>query len=349
MLVAPLKNHTSRRNPRVTIRGVATAILRATAPWPATAAAAHPSAAGPSAASPPAPPLGCRKLASLKLRDCGAPDGGRGFEELASILAGSLRSLDLSCTRVGSRGLLQLAPLTGLTELLLDMCPVTDSGCQVFSSLANLEHLDLSDTEVGNAGAFHISKLRRLSRLGLCDTDVGDGAVAALTGLTRLTALNLDARHVSDEALHLALPLAPHLKELDLYGCKVTLRGALALPAYRELTHLFLCGGWATDRSVLEVAKLPKLQHLSLAQNPRLSDVSVRMLAGGACAATLEALNLTGTAVGDGCLPLLAGMPALAVVALSNTRVTRGAAESLRRTTKLVVKFSPPGATKGPE
>jgi hypothetical protein len=41
----------------------------------------------------------------------------------------------------------------------------------------------------------------------------------------------------------------------------------------------------------------------------RLSDVSVRMLAGGACAATLEALNLTGTAVGDGCLPLLAGMP----------------------------------------
>jgi hypothetical protein len=115
----------------VTIRGVATAILRATAPWPATAAGAHPSAAGPSASGRPTPPLGCRKLASLKLRDCGAPDGGRGFEELASILAGSLRSLDLSCTRVGSRGLLQLAPLTGLTELLLDMCPVTDSGCQV--------------------------------------------------------------------------------------------------------------------------------------------------------------------------------------------------------------------------
>ncbi len=38
---------------------------------------------------------------------------------------------------------------------------------------------------------------------------------------SRLTSLNLDARHISDEALTLALPLAPHLKELDLYSCRV--------------------------------------------------------------------------------------------------------------------------------
>jgi len=31
---------------------------------------------------------------------------------------------------------------------------------------------------------------------------------------------------------------------------QVTLRGAAALPAYRELTHLFLCGGWLTGACV---------------------------------------------------------------------------------------------------
>ncbi|KAI8466503.1 MAG: hypothetical protein J3K34DRAFT_472525 [Monoraphidium minutum] len=317
-------------NPKVSMRGLAAAILGLDPPPPPPPRGPRAAAAAGGAAA------GCFKLARLRLRDCGVPDGGAGFAELSSALAPALRSLDLSCTRAGSRALTQIAGLTGLTELLLDMCPA-------FSSLTNLEHLDLSDTEVGTPGAFHLARLRRLSRLALSDTDAGDGAVSALTGLTRLTALHLDARHVSDEALRLALPLAGTLRELDLYGCKVTLRGAAALPAYRELTHLFLCGGWLTDRAVMEVAKLAKLQHLSIAQNPRLTDAAVHALSGGACAGSLEALNLTGTSVTDACLPLLARMPALAVVALSNTRVTRGAADELRRATKLLVKFAAPG------
>jgi hypothetical protein len=90
--------------------------------------------AGPAAPPPgaPPPPGGCRRLAALRLRDCGVVDDGRAFDAFAAGLAPSLRSLDLSCTRAGSRALLQLAPLTGLTELLLDMCPVADAGCQVW-------------------------------------------------------------------------------------------------------------------------------------------------------------------------------------------------------------------------
>ncbi|GBF89332.1 hypothetical protein Rsub_02209 [Raphidocelis subcapitata] len=315
-------------NPRVTMRGLAAALL----PPPLAAAAA--------AARPP-PPAGCRRLARLRLRDCSVPDGGAGFDGLCS-LAPTLRALDLSCTRVGGRGLLALARLTGLTELLLDMCPVTDEGCAVFSALTNLESLELSDTEIGDAGASQLARLPRLERLGLGDTSVGDGAVAALTGLSRLARLNLDARHVSDEALRLALPLAPTLRELDLYSCRVTLRGAAALPAYTALTHLFLCGGWLTDRSVVEIAKLPSLQHLSIAQNPRLTDAAPRALADGACAQTLEALNLTGTGVGDGCVAALAGMPVLSVVALGNTRVSRAGADSLRRAAPRVLVKHPP-------
>lgn len=97
-----------------------------------------------------------------------------------------------------------------------------------------------------------------------------------------------------------------------------------------------------------------------------ITDATVAALAAGAAAASLEALNLTGTGVSDGCLETLAtGLPALAAVALSGTRVTRGGAEALAARCAagtaaggsgngggasggLLVKYSPPKAPLPP-
>lgn len=64
---------------------------------------------------------------------------------------------------------------------------------------------------------------------------------------TGLVHLNLDARHVTDACLCLLLPLGGQLKELDMYGAKVTSKGAHVLAgAYTGLEKLDLCGGHIT-------------------------------------------------------------------------------------------------------
>lgn len=67
---------------------------------------------------------------------------------------------------------------------------------------------------------------------------------------TALTHLNLDSRHITDTCLCQLLPLGSHLRELDMYGAKVTSKGVQLLAgAYTGLEKLDLCGGHVTGET----------------------------------------------------------------------------------------------------
>lgn len=59
--------------------------------------------------------------------------------------------------------------------------------------------------------------------------------------------LNLDARRVGDASLRALAPLGCSLRELDLYGARITARGVVLLAAaFGRLQRLDLCGGHIT-------------------------------------------------------------------------------------------------------
>jgi hypothetical protein len=73
---------------------------------------------------------------------------------------------------------------------------------------------------------------------------------------------------------------------------------------FRRLRRLEICGGGLGDEGAKELIWLTALQHLSLAQNPRLGDRASLFLSG---LTRLQRLNLSGTQLtGNGILPLRA-------------------------------------------
>lgn len=78
----------------------------------------------------------------------------------------------------------------------------------------------------------------------------------------------------------------------------------VACRPFRKLEKLECCGNGVGDEGVKELIWLQSLQHLCLAQNPRISDKSSLFLSG---LARLRTLNLTGTQLtNNGILPLRA-------------------------------------------
>ena len=77
---------------------------------------------------------------------------------------------------------------------------------------------------------------------------------------------------------------------------------ALLFRPFRRLERLEICGGGISDEGVKELIWLTGLQHLSLAQNARITDRASLFLSG---LSQLHDLNLTGTQLtGNGILPL---------------------------------------------
>ncbi len=79
---------------------------------------------------------------------------------------------------------------------------------------------------------------------------------------------------------------------------------ARARRPFRRLQRLEICGGGVGDEGAKELMWLTALEHLSLAQNPRLGDRASLFLSG---LTRLTRLNLSGTQLtGNGILPLRA-------------------------------------------
>ena len=199
----------------------------------------------------------------------------------APLGTGGRRPAKIEALDLSNRGLADLSPLSGLTDL---------------------EALDLSGNRIADLSP--LSALPGLERLDLGGNAVAD--LSALAGLAGLRVLDLSGNAVADLSPLAALA---SLRRLDLSGNRVV--DIRPLSELRGLEVLLLDGNRVADLAPLW--GLPELAHLGLAGN-RVADAALLRGAG-----SLRRLDLAGNPLRD--VPALGALPRLAWLNLSGNPI----------------------------
>jgi Leucine-rich repeat (LRR) protein len=185
------------------------------------------------------------------------------------------------------------------------------------AKLLNLRALDLANTNLDRDGLRALSGLTKLDALNLNGNRLlGHRDVEVLLGFPKLRLLGLRDLYFTDAGA-LALQRLPRLEELDMGGTKVTDKG-LAHLGKLPLRRLRL--GWAmefTDAGLAHLARIKTLEELDLS----FTKVTGKGLGHLRPLASLKALDLRGTDVGDSGLEVLQHLP-LRRLNLRETKVT---------------------------
>lgn len=212
---------------------------------------------------------GFASLRSLDLSRSRVTDSG--LVSLSRL--GNIRWLNLSETRIGDAGIVHVAKLPDLEELVLRQTPVTDAGLSHLRQLKKLRVLVLSDTVVSDTGLRHISELDQLEVLGLFQTKVTDAGLSHLSGAGKLSELSLSQTNVTDKGV-----------------------AALAEMQLDNLKTLYLAGTKITDSGMSSLVRLKQLAKLDISECPGITDAAVEPLM--ACKA-LEELTVRGTQMSE--------------------------------------------------
>lgn len=182
----------------------------------------------------------------------------RGFEQITSIspergaeiddadvvaalpfIPSSVRRFSLGeQQQITGRALAQLGQLSGLRELDLQGVPVTRSGIEAISALTSLTSLSIAGPGVSDESLRLLRPLTGLEKL-----DVGHSAVTG-TGLAEFVDMPL--------------------RELDLFGCKLTEDGLDAISKLKSLEVLNLQFTPVTDSSILRLKDCTRLREMWL-------------------------------------------------------------------------------------
>lgn len=227
----------------------------------------------------------------------------------------ALTRLDLSMTRITDRGLLDLKPLSNLTDVNLYYAEtVTDQGLAVLKSWKRLKRLNLRGTKITDSTLQMLNALTTLESLDIGFAQVTDSGLSQLTALSNLKELSVGGNKLTDDGLQ-ALRLMPAITSLDLSGAQrtdsglwsvsLTESGLETIATLRELQHLRLNGLGTSPRGLEMLTGLTKLSRLDLQSCARINDDVV---------------------------PILKSFPALRVVDLSAAAVTDLGLAQLRKT-----------------
>ncbi|AWM36042.1 Leucine Rich repeats (2 copies) [Gemmata obscuriglobus] len=217
-------------------------------------------------------------------------------------------------------------------------------------------HLDLSGQPVTGAGLKELTVFRNLDTLVLRNTRVA-GGIGALADLRKLSALTLPLYGGDDRAVTPAemrrLAALDTLEELHLHGVLVpgmaravasipnltTLSGTFQdtdlreFPALKHLRALMTGGAGITDEGAWDVARMKRLECVSLSDTRRLTDAGARDLA---ALPNLKHLCLSRTGVTDEGVQVLAGVKTLRTLWLSEIKVGPAGVAALGRHPGLV-------------
>ena len=235
----------------------------------------------------------------------------------------SLRRLYLSdCDQITDAGVMNLARHSGLQELGVRRCVITDDGVKSFAPLVQLQSLDFTFcnliTDVGIRALDPLVALQNLSLFG-CDEvsleclrarpwagtvrtldlrrcSMGNTDVTAFYPFRRLQTISLGVRAVCDTAVQSLSQLAA-VRTLNLTRCR-SLTGIAALSRMKDLLALDLsrCSA-VTDASLECMNQLSVLQTLSLSMNRGVTDSGVLLLS--RALPVLRTLDLTHCTITD--------------------------------------------------
>ncbi|MEQ1903830.1 MAG: hypothetical protein ABL888_06575, partial [Pirellulaceae bacterium] len=151
----------------------------------------------------------------LKQRDAAAVEALKPFEAAFTTdpVTGLVSEIDLSNSRNGNEALSQLvnfpglksltvkgsdlvaasfdeiAKLTALEKLTMDLAPVTNESLQKLLTLKNLRYLQLFRADISDEGLGIVAQFPKLEQLRIGQTRVGDDGIAKLVSLKTLKAI----------------------------------------------------------------------------------------------------------------------------------------------------------------
>jgi hypothetical protein len=176
----------------------------------------------------------------------------------------NLKSLDISDTRVTSRGMAELAGLKSLTTVLLNGVSIDDDSLRHLSGMQALRLLELRNTPIGDAGLVHLAGLRSLRHLVLRGTKVTGRGLESLAELPQLETLSLGETPLDDQGLLMVCKLKS-LRQLYIDRTCVTFKGMLVLSTLPQLERLDAFGVPLTEddaSAIRELKRWPALREL---------------------------------------------------------------------------------------
>ncbi len=156
--------------------------------------------------------------------------------------------------------------------------------------------LVLSGSSIADKDLAYVNHLSGLRRLELEDTDIGDAGLAQLNKLNKLEYLRLTSTLVKGMSLE-RLWGSP-LKTLHIDSVALDTTAFLRLAHFRELRCLNLNRSTASDSALNQIAKLPHLEALSIADNIHVTDAGIKKLASLKYLQRLDVANTSVTPVG---------------------------------------------------
>ncbi|KAK6947913.1 Leucine-rich repeat, partial [Dillenia turbinata] len=175
----------------------------------------------------------------------------RSFWFLSSMKA--LKYLDLSGTMFGDDSVEQIATIgVTLKSLNLSKTRISSAGMEILAGrVPNLEMIYLSDTPIDDSALFYISTMPSLKDINLSNTKV--------KGVTRQT------DDENDFAYSLAaLQSLRWLERLDLDGNQISDSALYPVSGLQELNYLSLKSGSLSDGCLEYLSSPPKLKHLCI-------------------------------------------------------------------------------------
>jgi hypothetical protein len=121
-----------------------------------------------------------------------------------------------------------------------------------------------------------------------------------------------------------ALKSLPHLRRFVLAKSDLTPLRAQAIGQYKELRYLGLVNAGLTNVELAGLKGLTRLEHLSLSENPKITDAGMQTIKSFE---RLRELYLANTGITDRGLAALKGLDGLRTLNLANTKVTADACD----------------------
>jgi len=225
---------------------------------------------------------------------------GSGLKSITSLL--ELKVLNCMHSQIEDVGTQQISNLTGLQTLVLQGTRVSDEGLRNLRKLNKLRDLDLTQCVIGDKGLAYLADgLTNLTTLNISYTNTTSKGIAALallpelqsftargckgirsdtdclTTFKKLRALDLAGSDINDFGVN-RLRLCRDLQKLVLSDTAI---GDSALIGFSELMHLeeiHLDETKITNRSLMELARIPTLQLVELGTNANISAQDVGQL-----------------------------------------------------------------------
>ena len=152
-----------------------------------------------------------------------------------------------------------------------------------------------------------------------------DGVLVALKKYPQIGAVDaFDATKCTEKGFA-ALKDLPNLRKLVLGKAELNPNGATAIGGCKELRHLGLVNAGLTDAELATMNKLTLLDHLTLSENPKITDKGMATVKGFE---RLQVLYLSKTGITDKGLLELKPLDGLRTLGVVGTGVTTAAAEA---------------------